>query len=202
MISHKTAKHWPTVSAVAGLLLLAAAACSASPTSPGVASLGGATTGSAAPGGPSGDNAYQAALQFSDCMRKHGLAKFPDPQHTGNGGMQLKISEGSGLDPNSPTFQAAQKACQKYMAPGGTPPGGKPLDITKVAPWAACMRKHGLSNFPDPVPTDGALKLNLVGTGIDPSSATFDNAEKACHSLTPGGGLMVQAGGPNTGGGS
>jgi hypothetical protein len=201
MISHKSTKHWPTVSAVAGLLLLAAA-CSTGPDSPGVASLGGATTSSAAAGGPSGDNAYQAALQFSGCMREHGLSTFPDPQRTGSGGTQLKIGEGSGLDPNSPTFQAAQKACQKYMTPGGTPPGGTPLDVTKVAPWAACMRKHGLSNFPDPVPTDGALKLNLVGTGIDPSSTTFENARKACDSLKPGGGLMMQAGGPNTGGGS
>jgi hypothetical protein len=51
------------------------------------------------------------ALKFSACMRAHGVPKFPDPTFSG-GGVSLRIDRKSGLDPNSPQFQAAQKACQ------------------------------------------------------------------------------------------
>jgi hypothetical protein len=54
----------------------------------------------------------QDGLKFSQCMRAHGLKDFPDPQTAGNG-QGITINLGGDLDPNSPTFQAAQKACQQ-----------------------------------------------------------------------------------------
>lgn len=63
------------------------------------------------------------ALKYSECMRSHGITDFPDPQtHAGGGiSISLKVTKGesSDLDPNSPTFGAAQKACQSLAA--GTP---------------------------------------------------------------------------------
>jgi hypothetical protein len=52
------------------------------------------------------------ALAMSKCMRSHGVPNFPDPQfQTGpNGGIGVRIS-GAGINPNSPAFQAASKAC-------------------------------------------------------------------------------------------
>jgi hypothetical protein len=72
----------------------------------------------------------KAMLKFAACMRSHGVPKFPDPQSaSGGGGILMKMQPGQGLDPASPVFQAAQKACQK-LAPGmfqaGPPPGRKP----------------------------------------------------------------------------
>jgi len=55
-------------------------------------------------------------VKLAECMRAHGVPRFPDP--TSNG---IRISPSSGIDPNSPQFQAAQKACAKDF-PGGTPP--------------------------------------------------------------------------------
>jgi hypothetical protein len=55
--------------------------------------------------------------QLADCMRSHGVSKFPDPSSNGS----LLISPSSGIDPNSPQFQNAQKACAQYF-PGGPPP--------------------------------------------------------------------------------
>jgi hypothetical protein len=52
----------------------------------------------------------QQMLQFSQCMRAHGISGFPDPTF-GGGGVQLQLSKSGGIDPNSPAFQAAQKAC-------------------------------------------------------------------------------------------
>jgi hypothetical protein len=57
----------------------------------------------------------QQALAFSQCMRAHGVTKFPDPQFNGNGGVIIGAGPNSGIDPNSPTFQAAQQACQSLL---------------------------------------------------------------------------------------
>jgi hypothetical protein len=64
--------------------------------------------------------AQAAALAFSQCMRNHGEPNFPDPQFS-SGGISIKISApgspggSSSLDPNSPIFQHAQKACRSFV---------------------------------------------------------------------------------------
>jgi hypothetical protein len=64
----------------------------------------------------------ESALKFSQCMRTHGVPNFPDPTFGGGGRVALKITGGTGgIDPNSPQFKTAQKACQSSL-PG---PGGK-----------------------------------------------------------------------------
>jgi hypothetical protein len=60
----------------------------------------------------------QQMLQFSTCMRAHGLKDFPDPS---NGGLRVQVHPGSDLDPNNPTFRNAQQACLKYL-PFKAPP--------------------------------------------------------------------------------
>jgi hypothetical protein len=72
----------------------------------------------------------QQALKFAQCMRSHGVSKYPDPQVGSNGGMLQTINPNEGVDPSSPGFQAAQKACQK-LVPGSAvseapPPGATP----------------------------------------------------------------------------
>jgi hypothetical protein len=60
----------------------------------------------------------KAALANARCMRAHGIENFPDPTFDSNGGAQIRIGKGSGLDPDDPKFQKAQEACQATM-PGG-----------------------------------------------------------------------------------
>lgn len=55
-------------------------------------------------------------LKLSQCMRAHGEPKFPDPTRNG-----IRISPSSGIDPNSPRYRAAQKACAEDF-PGDAPP--------------------------------------------------------------------------------
>ncbi|MCW3015539.1 MAG: hypothetical protein JWO02_2631 [Solirubrobacterales bacterium] len=69
------------------------------------------------------------ALKFSRCMRAHGV-DLPDPQATGTGGIVMKAGPGGGgIDPSSPAFQRAQKACESFM-PGGK--GGAPMMKSKA----------------------------------------------------------------------
>jgi hypothetical protein len=63
----------------------------------------------------------QQMLQFSQCMRAHGISGFPDPTFSSGGGAQLQLNRNSGINPQSPAFQAAQKACG---APLGKVGGG------------------------------------------------------------------------------
>ncbi len=74
--------------------------------------------------------AQESALKFSQCMRTHGVPNFPDPTFS-HGAIRMKLKAGgaTGIDPESPRFRAAQKACQS-IAPGGKggpgPPGPGP----------------------------------------------------------------------------
>jgi hypothetical protein len=54
------------------------------------------------------------ALQYSQCMRSHGVPNFPDPT-TGPADEQVIDLRGLGIDLSSPTFQAAGLACKKVV---------------------------------------------------------------------------------------
>ncbi len=62
-----------------------------------------------------------AALDFARCMREQGI-DFPDPEFPEEGGARVRIGPGTGIDPSSPKFQRAQKACAKELK--GGPFGG------------------------------------------------------------------------------
>ena len=55
----------------------------------------------------------QTMLKFSQCMRSHGVPKYPDPKFPAGGGSLMTI--GKDVNPNSPQFAAAQRACQKLV---------------------------------------------------------------------------------------
>jgi hypothetical protein len=73
-------------------------------------------------GGPSPqvqEQTQERALKFAQCMRSHGLPSFPDP--SGGAGGHTRIGgPGSGVDPDSPQFAAAAKACRQYFGPAGS----------------------------------------------------------------------------------
>jgi hypothetical protein len=65
-------------------------------------------------------------LKFTACMRGHGLVGFPDPVVDAQGvTAQISPASKGDLNPRSPRFQAAQRACQRYMREAGKyiPPG-------------------------------------------------------------------------------
>lgn len=125
-----------------------------------------------------GSRAYTSFLNFSKCMRSHGVSSFPDPSP--GGGIKLPVGSGSGPDPRAPAFQGAQRSC-KYLLPGGGPPASVPESV-KAAELknARCMRAHGVPNFPDPTfPTGGGVERQLPFS-IDPNSPALKAAAKAC----------------------
>ena len=187
---------------VAAILLfvvgLAVAGCGTGSKSPSVASLGGSNTTSTSTseqssgggggggfstgkGGAQGMHlAMSGNLKFSQCMRAHGVSSFPDPNSSG----QIGIDSSSGIDPRSPTFQSAQKACKKYLPNGGQP---TPQQLAKAKAaalkFSQCMRAHGVKNFPDPDFSGGGVRMKIggsPGSGLDPNNPTFKSAQAAC----------------------
>jgi hypothetical protein len=56
------------------------------------------------------------ALKYAQCMRSHGVPKFPDPSSNGSGPVGFSVPAGSGINPQSPTYQKANQACQSTMS--------------------------------------------------------------------------------------
>jgi hypothetical protein len=186
----------PRLALLALTALALTAACGGAASGSGVASLGSTTTtkpsGNASTGGPAKFN-RDDALKFSQCMRTHGVPNFPDPTISA-GGASIRLSGGpdSGLDPNSPQFQAAQSACKHLMPNGGQPSPQQQAQAKDAAlHFAQCMRAHGV-NVPDPqVSTNGGgVKIQIgsggPGQGIDQNSPQFQAAQSACQHFLPG----------------
>ena len=177
--------------------LLVLAACGAG--SPGVAHLGGGSSPSASSGSSGSGSSAHGLEAFSQCMRAHGVAGFPDP---GSGGTLAINANSLGMDPNSPTFQNAQKACQKDLPNGGqVSPSQQAAMEQQALKFSQCMRAHGIANFPDPVFHHGSggagVSLQLP-PGTDPQSPQFQAAQSACQKdlpKPPGGGGLTQGSG-------
>jgi hypothetical protein len=62
-------------------------------------------------------------------------------------------------------------------------------DLDALVAFSACMRQHGLPNFPDPKAGGGGYSLSFGSeNGIDPHSPQFKNAQQTCKKLLPNGG--------------
>ena len=128
----------------------------------------------------------QEALRFSQCMRANGVPNFPDPNGQG-------VIQGSGIDPSSPQFATAQKACAKYMGAGKPPSAAQTAQAEAAAlAFSKCMRSHGEPDFPDPqFGSGGAIRISIRANGpgagdLEPTSPIFQKAQRSCQSLIPG----------------
>lgn len=179
--------------AIAPLLLAAGLATSCAGGDPGDGQVAQGTAKPAASQAAAGDP-FQRGLQYAKCMRDHGVKNFPDPQRgPGGKGVSMKMDKKIA---DSPNFASAQQACRSLQPGGSSDTGGGKVDGTKIGPWAACIRSHGVPNFPDPKNKGGALEIDFTGTGINPQSPAFQKAQQACKSKAPGGGLLVKGGRP------
>jgi hypothetical protein len=186
-------------------LVLLAAGCGGGGGSPGIASVSSSgttpttstTTGSGlgsaekapSPSGGAQGGQFQIAMnvgtadgaKFSACMRKHGVANFPDP----NGQGVISIRSGEGIDPGSPAFRSARTTCDKLLPNGGQPtPAQIAQQQQKLLAFSACMRAHGIKDFPDP--SNGGLRIHVQpGSDIDPGNPTFQKAQQACKGNLP-----------------
>jgi hypothetical protein len=164
-----------------GVASLGAHASKTSTTSSPAAGSSGGAGGSASPG--------SQAVAYSACVRAHGVPNFPDPKISTHGnGVSVAIGVTPAITGN-PNFKSAQKACNKLL-PGGGPGEGPnhqitPQEQSQYLKAAACIRTHGIPNFPDPTFSGGGV--HIEHQGLNESSPAFKAAVQACESLIPGG---------------
>jgi hypothetical protein len=202
-----------------GLILVAAlglllAACSGGESAEGIASLQDGTTteqGSSTTAAAAVDP-EQAMLDFTACMREHGV-DMPDPEiNSAGGGFAFGITvEGeAGEGPDNAEMQKMQEADEacRYLLEGVVQGFERP-DMSEMQDqmlaFSQCMREHGV-DMPDPVfSEDGSVTMfgGPGDPGMDPGDTTFQAAQEACQEVFGGGpGGMVITGnvGPAPGG--
>jgi hypothetical protein len=134
-----------------------------------------------------GSAAADPQLKMSECMRAHGVPNFPDPTK-GSGGEGLSVSQTVGSDRitvggipfSGPVFQAAIKTCRFFGGGNGPPPITEAFKQQQFH-FAACIRAHGVPNYPDPVfpPGGGIERPSAPGLNLD--SPAFQRAIKFCN---------------------
>jgi hypothetical protein len=133
---------------------------------------GGDEAASGADGGASSDdgggdaNLQDAAVEYAECMREHGI-DMPDPE-VSDGGVRIGGPGGpaGGMDPNSEEFQAAQAECQPILDEAGGGQGqADPEREAEMQDRAAalgdCMRSRGWDEFEDPQVDGGRVMSQL-----------------------------------------
>jgi len=160
-------RRWGVLAAGIAATALLAAACGGGGPTP----MSGAQT------------AYERALAYSQCMRAHGVPGFPDPRSNGAilTGPQDHLAQGS------PTFVAANKACQHLLPKTRPMTAAQQRQVTAQAlKFVACMRAHGLPGMADPAVSANGISLQIPN-GVKPNSPVFRSAQQACRKLMPGG---------------
>ena len=131
---------------------------------------------------PSTASTESKAVKYSECMRQNGVPSFPDPD--ANGRIMLQAGPDSDLNPQSDTFKQAQEKCKEF-APEGAGAPGNPQQQADMLKFVQCMRQNGVPNMPDPQPGGGMLIGQ--GSGVDPNSQVFKDAQEKCRAQLPGG---------------
>jgi hypothetical protein len=160
----------------AGLAVLAAACGGASPTG-------------SSPSHPPGYAQYHA---YSQCMRSRGAPFWPEPSEVVAQGVwdnpyTYKITPRIMAQEHGPGWQAALTACQK-LAPMALPYTAAQVSALRssLQKLAACMRSHGITRFPSPAAGPYGAGFAGPGPGVNPDSAQFLAAQRACWVYAPG----------------
>lgn len=129
----------------------------------------------------------ERALAYSQCMRHHGVPKYPDPNSSG---VIPKFSLQQ-IGVSSSQFQAAENDCKRLLPVGSNgflPPAELQGALRSMVRFSQCMRSHRVPNWPDPtIGPQGKPSFDLVGIHppIDSNSPQFHRALHACGQLVP-----------------
>jgi hypothetical protein len=132
----------------------------------------------------------EKAVKFAECVRVHGVPHFPDPDATGNFNF--------GVDVSAATFTAAVNACRALQPPGTLSAHRSTKQQSAALRFAACVRAHGVPDFPDPVNGQPLIDTTKIPSSNQPGGMTILNAAThKCGSIL---GPDARSGGGGSGG--
>jgi hypothetical protein len=125
------------------------------------------------------------AVRFAECMRDHGVAKFPDPDPNGELTIDGAVN-GTGIDPDGAAWKQAIKACKDLQPAGFKGRKRTPEQQSQGLKFAQCIRKNGVPDFPDPVEGQPLVNTNLIpSTNTDAGMTALNAAMQKCSDLGP-----------------
>ena len=167
-------------------IALLVAACTGGSHSASVARLSAAAKTASTPSNAAAASAAgTGALAFARCMRAHGLPNFPDPI---SGGVFDK-SKLQHMGYSTSQLRAVQDGPCKTLLPTASPTPSQTISVQQQQDYlsaAACMRSHGIANFPDPLFSNGSVTF-VAPPGLETTSAQFTHAQDTCKKLIPAG---------------
>jgi hypothetical protein len=135
-----------------------------------------AETGSASSTGGNNTAANaQKTVKFAECMRNNGVSRFPDPKASGKLTID-EIANGSSLDPSTPAFKRAISACKNLEPAGFTGSKRSSQQQDAALKFAQCIRKNGVTDFPDPIPNGPLVDTGRIPSSNQPGGMTILNA--------------------------
>jgi hypothetical protein len=140
----------------------------------GLVACGGGGSGSG--GGESASVEEEAALEFTECLRAHGI-EVEDPKP---GQKNIEVGDG-----NDPTSKKALAACNGKLGTAGQELSSEEDEEFRegALALAECFREEGI-DMGDPEFL-GPGKFHLDIEGIDTSSPAFEAAREACGDKLP-----------------
>jgi len=159
--------------------LLALAACAAGcggrDEGPPVASIGSkaATSGAA----PAADRA-ELVRQYADCMRQRGVTMLEDTTEEGMPQVDKRRTPVQKVE-------AALEKCKAFLPAGDATPRPLPADIEVRRRHAACVRSHGVAEYPDPDPQTGEPAIGDELARRLKNDARLQPALEACQGILP-----------------
>lgn len=153
---------------IATLFALVATGCSSQPEPADTSQQGSTDTG--------------AAIDFSQCMRDNGVQDFPDPDASGQLTID-SIANNTNIDTESPSFEQALAACRDLQPAGFTGYTRTEEQQAAALVFAQCVRDNGLTDFPDPGPSDPLIDTTKIPSanqpgGMDKLHAALDGCDQ------------------------
>ncbi|MFE2163541.1 hypothetical protein ACFXB3_00420 [Streptomyces sp. NPDC059447] len=157
----------------------------------GVASANGSSKPSSGSTAKAAEKSEQAqALEYAKCMRENGVPNFQDPEIK-DGAARMMLPEGTDMQ----KAKEASEKCKSYLPTGGDKKGAEDPKVTEqLKKFAECMRKNGVTNFPDPQAGGGGMIVDGDQTGMGPDNPKFKAAQEACAAFQPGGTQNLNSG--------
>ena len=171
-----------TLPAVAAALVMMLAGCGG----------GGTHTAAAAgPGGGSGSTAHTQRVldEYAQCVRTHGFPNFPDPRINASG----ELIDGAAQPWVKQAALQTDHACGNILSQLPPRVGQQsgpvtPAQLAQERRFAACMRQHGLPDWPDPQP-DGSFRLSTTPYATMGKTGPVLTGIEACRQYETFGGV-------------
>ena len=129
------------------------------------------TAGAAATQDRSEPGAREKGVKFAECVRRNGVADFPDPDASGEFRYGVSVTRD--------VWMQAVEACKDLQPAGALSADRTPEEQDAGLRFARCIRRNGVEDFPDPVDGEPLVNTYRIPSSGEPGGMDILNAAMA-----------------------